>query len=102
MRSLSMWVMSAVVAVTAFGIRAEDAKDDGWVTILDEKSFKEWKVAPGDAKSKVEESDTEKKVIAGDPKKDGKWEFKDGVLHAEGGVSHIFSPRNDYENFAYK
>ncbi len=98
MRSVFGWLMAVVVLTFGFAVRAEE----GWVTILDEKSFKDWKVAPGDAKSKVEESDTEKKVVAGDPKKDGKWEFKDGVLHAEGGVSHIFSPRDDYENFQFK
>jgi hypothetical protein len=73
----------------------------GWVTILDASSFKNWKVAPGDAESKVVESDTDKRVVAGDAQRDGKWEFKNGVLHGEGGVSHIFSPRNDYENFDY-
>lgn len=92
------WVLALVLVVCA--ARAEDK--DGWVTILDEKSFKDWKVMPGDAKSKVEDSDTEKKINAGDPKKDGKWSFKDGVLHGEGGVSHIFSPRGDYENFQFK
>jgi hypothetical protein len=75
---------------------------NGWVTILDAKSFKDWKVAPGNASSRVEESATEKRVVAGDSLKDGRWTFKDGVLHGEGGVSHIFSPRGDYENFSYR
>src|ERR1043165_5468495 len=92
----------AVLFVAAnFTARAEDK--DGWVTILDEKSWKDWKVAAGDAKSKVvDDGGAVKKVDAGDPKKDGSWEFKDGVLHGTGGVSHVFSPRGDYENFQYK
>ena len=75
---------------------------DGWVTILDASSFKDWKVAPESPKSRVEESATEKRVVAGDSLHDGRWTFKDGVLHGEGGVSHIFSPRGDYENFLYR
>jgi arylsulfatase A-like enzyme len=78
-----------------------DAKQGRWVTILDASSFRNWKVAPGDAESKVVESDTDKRIVAGDAQRDGKWEFKNGILHGEGGVSHIFSPRNDYENFDY-
>jgi hypothetical protein len=72
-----------------------------WVTLLDARSFKDWKVAPERATSRVEETATEKRVVAGDPKRDGKWTFENGVLHGEGGVSHIFSPRGDYENFVY-
>lgn len=74
----------------------------GWVTILDARSFKDWKVAPEHAGTRVEETATEKRVVAGDPKRDGRWTFTKGVLHGEGGVSHIFSPRGDYENFSYR
>jgi hypothetical protein len=77
-------------------------RQDGWVNILDAKSFKDWKVAPESPASRVEESATVKKVVAGDSLHDGRWTFQDGVLHGEGGVSHIFSPRGDYENFAYR
>jgi hypothetical protein len=76
--------------------------EDGWVTILDAKSFTDWKVAPESPKSHVEESATVKKVVAGDSLHDGRWTFEHGVLHGEGGVSHIFSPRGDYENFVYR
>ena len=72
---------------------AETAKaEEGFVTILDEKTWKDWKVFPGDAKATVEEADTVKKFDKGN------WSFKEGVLHSEGGVSHVFSPREDYEN----
>jgi hypothetical protein len=52
-------------------------------------------------RARVEETATEKRVVAGDSLRDGKWTFTNGVLHGEGGVSHIFSPRGDYENFVY-
>ena len=46
------WLALALLCVAAsYTACAEDK--DGWVTILDEKSWKDWKVAPGDAKSKV-------------------------------------------------
>lgn len=86
-------LMAAALLVCA-GMHAADA--DGWVTILDEKSFKEWKVMPAKATSTVEEADGVKKF------EKGQWTFKDGVLKGEGEVSHIFSPRGDYENFQYK
>jgi len=85
-----------------FAAAAPAQAQNGWVTILDANSFKDWKVAPESPKSHVEESATEKKVVAGDSLHDGRWTFQDGVLHGEGGVSHIFSPRGDYENFSYR
>jgi hypothetical protein len=99
MRMRNTWLLAALVLCSA----APRAEAQGhWVTILDAKSFKDWKVAPDSPKSRVEESATEKRVIAGDSLHDGKWSFEKGVLHGEGGVSHIFSPRRDYENFDYK
>lgn len=92
----------AAVAMVLCIAAAPLQREDGWVTILDAKSFKDWKVAPESPKSRVEESATVKKVIAGDSLHDGRWTLKDGVLHGEGGVSHIFSPRGDYENFSYR
>jgi hypothetical protein len=93
----------AAVAVMMLGATAAPLRaQQGWVTILDATSFKDWKVAPESPKSRVEETATEKRVIAGDSLHDGRWTFSDGVLHGEGGVSHIFSPRGDYENFVYR
>jgi hypothetical protein len=92
----------AAVAMVLCIAAAPIQREDGWVTILDAKSFKDWKVAPESPKSRVEETATQKRVIAGDSLHDGRWTFKDGVLHGEGGVSHIFSPRGDYENFSYR
>jgi hypothetical protein len=93
------WAALAMVLCIA---AAPLQRQDGWVTILDPKSFKDWKVAPESPKSRVEETATVKRVVAGDSLRDGRWTFKDGVLHGEGGVSHIFSPRGDYENFTYR
>jgi len=92
------WILAALL-LCALSARAD--AQGGWVTILDARSFKHWKVAPERASARVEETATEKRVVAGDPARDGKWTFTKGVLHGEGGVSHIFSPRGDYENFSY-
>jgi hypothetical protein len=92
------WILAALLLCAA---PARSDAQQRWVTILDARSFKDWKVAPERASARVEETATEKRVVAGDPQRDGKWTFKDGVLHGEGGVSHIFSPRGDYENFVY-
>lgn len=92
----------AAVVMMLGAIAAPVQAQSGWVTILDAKSFKDWKVAPESPTSRVEETATVKRVVAGDSLHDGRWTFKDGVLHGEGGVSHIFSPRGDYENFTYR
>jgi hypothetical protein len=99
MRLRHGWILTAVLLCAA-PTMAEG--QDGWVTILDARSFQDWKVAPNRASARVEETATEKRVVAGDSRRDGKWTFTDGVLHGEGGVSHIFSPRGDYENFSYR
>ena len=93
------WILAAGLLCAAPAVAEAQ---DGWVTILDARSFKDWKVAPERASARVEETATEKRVVAGDPRRDGKWTFTDGMLHGEGGVSHIFSPRGDYENFSYR
>jgi hypothetical protein len=98
MRLRQTWMLAALVLCSAAPLHAQKG---GWVTILDATSFKDWKVAPERPSARVEETATENRVVAGDPKRDGKWTFTDGVLHGEGGVSHIFSPRGDYENFSY-
>ena len=97
MRLRQTLMLAALALCSAAPLHAQN----GWVTILDAKSFKDWKVAPERSSARVEETATEKRVVAGDSLRDGKWTFKDGVLHGEGGVSHIFSPRGDYENFVY-
>ena len=111
MQKQHVWMLAAGLVVMGAAPAAGQSKNQsknaakdqtGWVTILDAKSFKDWKVAPEKATSKVEETATEKRVIAGDSLHDGKWSFRNGVLHGEGGVSHIFSPRGDYQNFAYR
>jgi hypothetical protein len=92
---MKRWVWLAIVAVLACAVaRAADA--DGWVTILDEKSFKDWKLMPAKAGVAVQESDGIKKFDK------GQWTFKDGVLKGEGDISHLFSPRGDYENFHFR
>jgi hypothetical protein len=96
------WAAVAMMLCAAAAPLQAQKAQQGWVTILDAKSFKDWKVAPESPKSHVEESATVKKVVAGDSLHDGRWTFENGVLHGEGGVSHIFSPRGDYENFSYR
>ncbi len=91
MRTFAVFAFALCVLVSA-SARAED----GWVKILDEKTFKDWTVMTGKAGVAVEDSEGLKKFDK------GQWSFKDGVLKGEGDVSHIFSPRGDYENFAYK
>ena len=99
MRKRHGWILAALFLCAA---PAQAEAQDGWVTILDARSFQDWKVAPERADARVQETATEKRIVAGDPRRDGRWTFENGVLHGEGGVSHIFSPRGDYEDFSYR
>ncbi|MBA3845524.1 MAG: DUF1080 domain-containing protein [Planctomycetes bacterium] len=80
---------------------ASAAEDAGWTVILDAASFKDWKVAPEDGANQVVDKDGMKEVQKADGTVLSRWTFADGVLSADGGVSHIFSPRADYADFRF-
>jgi hypothetical protein len=68
-----------VVASAAF---AEEKKDDkGWIQLFNGKDLTGWKTHPDDK---------------------AKWEVKDGTIVGSGGVGHLYSERDDYENFHYR
>ncbi len=70
--------------LSPWAMTAGDKKDDGWVPIFNGKDLKGWKTDPGD---QLEKS----------------WYVKDGILYSKGkAASHIFSPRDDYQNFHYR
>jgi hypothetical protein len=58
-------------------------KDDGWVAIFNGKDIDDWKISYGGKATK--ETST--------------WKVEGGVIVSDGEVSHLFSPRGDYENF---
>jgi hypothetical protein len=62
---------------------ADDKKDDDkdWVQLFNGKDLKGWKTHPADK---------------------AKWEVKDGILVGSGKAGHLFSERDDYENFHYR
>jgi hypothetical protein len=66
--------------------KAQDKKDDGWVAVFNGKDLEGWKIAYG-GKGNADNST---------------WKVVDGVIVSDGEVSHLFSPRGDYENFEAK
>lgn len=60
-------------------------KDAGFVAIFNGKDIDDWKISYG-SKGKDKSS----------------WKVVDGVIVSDGEVSHLFSPRGDYENFEVK
>ena len=60
------WMLAALVLCSSAPLHAQKG---GWVTILGAASFKDWKVAPERPSARVEETATEKRVVAGDPKR---------------------------------
>src|SRR4051794_20379735 len=78
-------LLMAVADRTAAGDKKPGQPDDkGWVQLFNGKDLKGWKTF--------------------DPKQlDKAWFVKDGVLYSKGKeVSHLFSDRDDYENFHYR
>jgi hypothetical protein len=61
-------------------LAAEDKKDDekGWVQLFNGKDLTGWETHPKDK---------------------AKWEVKDGMIVGTGPVGHLYSKRDDYENF---
>jgi hypothetical protein len=60
---------------------AEDKKDDGFKSIMPDKNLKGWKTHEGDK---------------------ARWKVEDGVLIGEGPVGHLYTDRDDYENFIWR
>ena len=60
---------------------AEDKKDDGFKSIMPDKDLKGWKTHEGDK---------------------ARWKVQDGVLVGEGPVGHLYTERDDYENFIWR
>jgi hypothetical protein len=90
---------------------ADDKKEDekGWVQLFNGKDLTGWKLHPKPSGQIVEVVTKEKdgKVIAFEGKlKDGKqvplWHLEDGILIGSGPASHLFSQRDDYQNFRYR
>src|SRR4051812_34482988 len=81
--------VSAAVILSAWSLRAADEPkktEDGFVPIFNGKDIEGWKIAYGGKGNKDNSS----------------WKVVDGVLVSDGEISHIFSPRNDYENFHFR
>ena len=84
------WLVLPALAVLAFvsfplaQAGGDKKSDDGWVQLFNGKDIIGWKTSPPD---QLEKS----------------WYVKDGILYSKGKVaSHLFSPRDDYENFHYR
>lgn len=83
-RTLTLLAFSGCFALGQFlPVQAGDKKDvDGWVQLFNGKDLNNWVVHPSYP---------------------GKWAVKDGILYSGGKeTSHLFSYRNDFENFHYR
>jgi hypothetical protein len=76
-------LLGAVAIAASPVVTADDKKDDdqGWVQIFNGKDLEGWMTHPEDK---------------------AKWEVKDSILVGSGPAGHLFSKRDDYENFIYR
>jgi 3-keto-disaccharide hydrolase len=77
-------IFFALATLAALGLMAGptgagDKKD--WVQLFNGKDLKGWKTHPDDK---------------------AKWEVKDGMIVGSGPAGHLYSERDDYENFHYR
>src|SRR5258708_2367048 len=85
-----LWLapLAAAVFLLPLSMNASDKKDekksdDGWVQLFNGKDIEGWKTF--------------------DPKHQKYWYVKEGILYSSGKeASHLFSPRDDYENFHFR
>jgi hypothetical protein len=102
-----MLISTLLTSIAALQSRAADDKD--WKPLFNGKDLTGWKLHPKPSGSIEEVITKEKdgKVIAFEGKlKDGKtvplWRVEDGILIGSGPASHLFSQKDDYENFEYR
>jgi hypothetical protein len=104
-------VSAAVATVVLAPARGDDTKpNDGWVSLFNGKDLSGWKIHPEPNKGQIKKviaKEAGGKVVGYDAEtKDGKtvslWSIKDGTLIGAGPASHLFSEKDDYDNFHYR
>jgi hypothetical protein len=101
---------TAVALLLATARAGHPQTDDGWVKLFNGKDLTGWKIHPDPNKAQIKKVITKEsggKVIGYDAEtKDGKtvslWSVQDGLLTGAGPASHLFSEKDDYENFHYR
>lgn len=88
---------------------ADDKDDKGWTQLFNGKDLTGWKLHPKPGGQIVDVVPVEKngKLIAYQGKlKNGSavplWRAEEGILIGSGPASHLFSERDDYQNFRYR
>jgi hypothetical protein len=93
---------------------SQEKKDDGFVQLFNGKDLTGWKIHPkanGAFAEIIEVKNDDGKLIGYDAKlknaKDGDkpvhlWRVEDGMLIGSGPSSHLFSERDDYQNFIFR
>jgi hypothetical protein len=79
---LALLALASILVVAFPAVDAGDKKKDGgWVQLFNGTDLKGWKTNPDDK---------------------AKWEVKDGMIVGSGPAGHLYSERDDYENFHYR
>src|SRR5215831_13030923 len=105
----ALFLLNALAILPLVALPTCAADDKGWGQLFNGKDLTGWKLHPKPS-GQIEEVITKMKdgkVIAFEGKlKDGKtvplWRVEDGILIGSGPASHLFSEKDDYENFEYR
>jgi hypothetical protein len=114
MKRLMLGVVCVLTALVVIAdtrwVIGDDKDDKGWVQIFNGKDLTGWKLHPQPNKNSIlevinQEKDGKLVAILGKVK-GGKevplWHVEEGVLIGSGPASHLFSTRDDYQNFHYR
>ena len=115
MHRIASAIAALALLIPIVSLFGEDKKpksrepEEGFVQLFNGKDLTGWKLPEKPGGNIVSTHPVEKdgKVVAYEGKlKDGKtvplWRVEDGVLIGSGPASHLFSERDDYENFVYR
>jgi hypothetical protein len=107
-RLLGLCVLATALTVLP-NVAGSTGGDKDWVQLFNGKDLTGWMIHPKPSGAIVEVITREQggKVVGYDGKlKDGKvvplWRVEEGVLIGSGPASHLFSQRDDYQNFHYR
>lgn len=108
---LAVAAVAVLAAVTLGPAPADDAKSaDGWVSLFNGKDLTGWKLHPNpnarDIQKVIEVKDGDRLTGYDAETKDGKtvhlWRVEGGYLIGSGPASHLFSEKDDYDNFHFR
>lgn len=107
---IGLGLLAAALAAVAGNPSSAADESTGWIPLFNGKDLTGWKIHPDPNKGSIKKVIPKEEggiVVGYDAEtKDGKtvplWQVKDGLLVGSGPASHLFTEKDDYDNFHYR